>query len=325
MADISAQLVKQLRERTGAGMMECKKALVESGGNLDEGEVILRKRGIAGASKKESRSTKQGLVSVHISADGKTGVLVEVNCESDFVARTEDFQELASGVAEHIALTRPKVVKLEEVTEAERANFKEHEALYTQKYTKDDATTVGEMVKEKIAKLGENINVSRFVIFDVTGLGSIGSYIHAGSQIGVVLEVNTGSAAVAETEEFKTLVRDIAMQVAASHPQYVTREEVPAELIAKERDIQRERALTEGKPEKMVDKIAEGRMSKFYEEVCLLEQPFIKENTVSIAELIKTASGKLGGSIQIARFARYKVGDAGDAPGVQESPVPVTA
>jgi elongation factor Ts len=325
MAEISAQLVKQLRERTGAGMMECKKALVKTNGNIEEAEVVLRTLGIAGASKKESRSTKQGLVSVHISDDGKTGVMVEVNCESDFVARTEDFQALASDVAAHIAETKPKLVKLEDVTEAERANFKAHEALYEQKYAKDEGTTVGEMVKTKIAKLGENINVSRFTILDVAGNGSIGNYIHAGSQIGVLLEVNTASAEVAAQPEFKTLVRDIAMQVAASHPLYVTREEVPAELIKKERDIQRERALTEGKPEKMVDKIAEGRMSKFYEEVCLLEQPFIKENTVSISELIKTASAKLGGPIEIARFTRYKVGDAGDAPGVQESPVPVTA
>ena len=193
MAEISAQLVKQLRERTGAGMMECKKALVEANGNLEEAEVVLRKRGIAGASKKESRSTKQGLVSVHVSENGKLGVLVEVNCESDFVARTEDFQSLASDVAAHIAETKPKVVKLEEVTEAERANFKEHEALYTQKYTKDESTTVGEMVKTKIAKLGENINVSRFVIFEVNGEGAIGNYIHAGAQIGVLLEVNTSS------------------------------------------------------------------------------------------------------------------------------------
>jgi elongation factor Ts len=306
-------------------MMECKKALVEANGNLEEAEVVLRKRGISGASKKESRSTKQGLVAVHISDDGKLGVMVEVNCESDFVARTDDFQALAGDVAAHIAATKPKVVKLEEVTEAERANFKEHEALYSQKYAHDDSTTVGEMVKTKIAKLGENINVSRFLICEVNGNGSIGSYVHAGAQIGVLLEVNSSTEEAATRTEFKTLVRDIAMQVAAAHPQFVSKDDVPADVLKKEREIQRERALTEGKPEKMVDKIAEGRMSKFYEEVCLLEQPFIKENTVSVSELIKAAASKMGGMIQIARFARYKVGDAGDAPGVQESPVPVTA
>ena len=325
MAEISAQLVKQLRDRTGAGMMECKKALVKTNGDVDEAEVVLRTMGIVGASKKESRSTKQGLIGVHTSDDGKTGVMVEVNCESDFVARTEDFQALAADIAAHISETRPSVVKLDEVTEAERANFKEHEALYTQKYHKDQNTTVGEMVKTRIAKLGENINVSRFAIFDVSGNGSIGNYVHTGAQIGVLLEVNTASVETAAIPEFKVLVRDVAMQVAAAHPLYVTKEEVPADILKKERDIQRERALTEGKPEKMVDKIAEGRMAKFYEEVCLMEQPFIKENTVSVQELLKTASGKLGGTIQIARFARFKVGDTGDAPGVQESPLPVTA
>jgi len=325
MAEISAQLVKQLRERTGVGMMECKKALQEANGDLAEAEVVLRKRGIAGATKKESRSTKQGLISSFISANGNLGAIVEVNCESDFVARTEDFQTLAADIAEHIAGTRPKAVRLEEVTEAERAHFKANEALYEQKFAKDGNTTVGEFIKSKIAKLGENINISRFVIYEVNGDGVVGQYIHTGAQIGVLLEVKSASAEATQKPEFKTLVRDIAMQIAAANPQFVSKEEVPAEVLEKERSIQRERALNEGKPEKMVDKIAEGRMSKFYEEICLLEQPFIRENTVSVGELIRTAAGKLGGAITVSRFVRYKVGDAGDAPGVQESPLPVTA
>ncbi len=326
MAEISAQLVKQLRERTGAGMMECKKALQEANGDLPEAEVILRKRGIAGASKKESRSTKQGLISAFIGGEGKLGVLVEINCESDFVARTEDFQSLAGDIAAHIAETKPKAVRLEEVTEAERANFKAHEALYEQKFTRgNEDHTVGELVKAKIAKLGENINISRFVVYELNGEGTIGHYIHTGSQIGVLLEVKTNSDSAAQKEEFKTLVRDIAMQVAAANPQFVGKEDVPADLLEKERSIQRERALNEGKPEKMVDKIAEGRMSKFYEEICLLEQPFIRENTISVSELIRTAGSKLGDTITISRFVRYKVGDSLDAPGVQESPLPVTA
>ncbi len=324
MAEISAQLVKALRERTGAGMMECKKALQEANGDMSEGEVILRKRGIAAATKKESRSAKQGLIASFISSDAKLGVLVEVNCESDFVARTEDFQTLTADVAAHIAETKPKVVRVEEVTEAERANFKAHEALYEQKFSKDQNATVGELVKGKIAKLGENINVSRFNLYEVGGNGVVGTYIHTGSQIGVLLQVNTGSVDITHKDEFKTLVRDIAMQIAAANPQFVSKENVPAEVLEKEREIQRGRALVEGKPEKMVDKIAEGRMSKFYEEVCLLEQPFIRENTVTVAELMRTASGKLGDNLSVARFVRFKVGDASDAPGVQESPLPVT-
>jgi elongation factor Ts len=325
MAEISAQLVKQLRDRTGAGMMECKRALQEANGDLDEAEVVLRKRGIAGASKKESRSTKQGVISAFIDARGKSGVLVEVNCESDFVARTEDFQSLAADVASHIAEMKPKAVRLEELTEAERKRFHAHETLYEQKFAKDQSTTVGEFVKTKIAKLGENINISRFDFYEADGNGVVGHYIHAGSQIGVLLEVSSGASATAGKDEFKTLVRDLAMQVAAAHPEFVSREQVPAPLVAKEREIQRDRALGEGKPEKMVDKIAEGRMSKFYEEVCLLDQPFIRENTISVAELMKTVGAKIGDTINVVRFVRYKVGDAGDAPGVRESPLPVTA
>jgi elongation factor Ts len=199
MAEISASLVKQLRERTGAGMMECKSALNEAKGDIAEAEVVLRKRGIASAGKKASRTTKQGTVGSYIHAGAQLGVLVEVNCESDFVARTDDFQEL---------------------------------------------------------------------------------------------------------------VRDVAMHIAAADPQFVRKEDVTQAAIDKEKDIQRARALNEGKPEKMVDKIVEGRMAKFYEEVCLYEQPFVKENTVTIDQLIKTKIAKLGENISVSRFARFKVGDA---------------
>jgi len=306
-------------------MMECKKALQKADGDLQRAVEILRESGIAGATKKASRSTKQGIIASHIAADGKLGVLVEVNCESDFVARTEDFQTLVSDIATHIGAARPKYVRAEEVTEAERANFKAHEALYEQKFAGEQGGTIGDLVKGKIAKLGENINVSRFALYQVTGNGVVGSYIHTGGQIGVLLEVATGSSNMGSQDEFKILIRDLAMQVAAASPQYVNKDKVPADILEKERSIQRARALGEGKPEKMVDKIAEGRMSKFYEEVCLLEQPFIRENTITVADLIKTAGSKIGGTVEVTRFTRFKVGDAADAPGVAESPLPVTA
>ncbi len=195
--EITASLVKQLRERTGAGMMECKSALVEAKGDLAEGEVILRKKGIAAAGKKATRTTKQGVISSYIHPGAQLGVLIEVNCESDFVARTEDFMEL---------------------------------------------------------------------------------------------------------------VHDLAMQIAAADPQFVRKEEVTQDALDKEKDIQRARALAEGKPEKMVDKIVEGRMNKYYEEFCLYEQPFIKDNTVTVNDLIKAKIAKLGENIGVARFARFKVG-----------------
>jgi elongation factor Ts len=321
MAEISAQLVKRLREKTGAGFMECKKALQEANGDLAQAEVILRKRGLAAAVKKETRSTKQGIVASHISPDRKLGVLVEVNCESDFVARTEDFQSLTADIAAHIAEHKPKYVRAEDVTEAERANFKAHEALYEQKFLKDRDTSVGDLVRSKIAKLGENINVSRFVIYEAGANSVVTSYIHHGSQIGVLLQINTGTNGLPEGKEFETLLADLAMQVAASNPQYVSKEDIPAEVLEKEREIQRDRARGEGKPEKMLEKIAEGRLSKFYEEVCLLEQPYIRENSISVAEFIRTASAKFGSPISVERFVRFKVGDAGDAPGVQPTPV----
>jgi elongation factor Ts len=207
MAEITASLVKQLRERTGAGMMECKSALTEAKGDLGEAEVVLRKRGIASAGKKASRTTKQGVVGSYIHAGAQLGVLIEVNCESDFVARTDDFQEL---------------------------------------------------------------------------------------------------------------VRDLAMHIAAADPQFVRKEDVTPSAIEKEKDIQRARALNEGKPEKMVDKIVDGRMAKFYEEVCLYEQPFVKENTMTVDQLIKTKIAKLGENISVSRFARFKVGDA--IPTASEAP-----
>jgi elongation factor Ts len=199
MAEITAQLVKQLRERTGAGMMECKSALTETKGDLPEAEVVLRKRGSTSAVKKASRTTKQGLIGTYIHHGGQLGVLVEVNCESDFVARTDDFQGL---------------------------------------------------------------------------------------------------------------VHDLAMHIAAADPQFIRKEDVTPAALDKEKDIQRARALAEGKPEKIIDKIIEGRLSKFYEEICLLEQPFVKENTLTIDQLIKTKIAKLGENIVVSRFVRFKVGDA---------------
>jgi elongation factor Ts len=202
MAEISATLVKQLRERTGAGMMECKSALTEAKGDIAEAEVVLRKRGIASAGKKSSRSTKQGVVGSYIHAGAQLGVLIEVNCESDFVARTDDFQEL---------------------------------------------------------------------------------------------------------------VRDLAMHIAAADPQFVRKEDVTAVVLEKEKEIQKARAIAEGKPEKIADKVVEGRMAKFYEEVCLYEQPFVKENTVSVDQHIKLKIAKLGENISVSRFSRFKVGDSDQA------------
>jgi elongation factor Ts len=293
MAEISAALVKQLREKTGAGMMECKKALDEAAGDLEKAVEILRKRGIASASKKAARAARQGIVGTHIADSGKLGVLVEVNCESDFVARTDDFQNLVRDLAEQIAVSDPADVQ----------------TFLAESFSKQQGATVGQHVAATIGKIGENIVLARFARFAVDGSdGVIGQYIHHGGQLGVLVEFLADTSEVLGREDVQEVVRDVAMQIAAADPQCLGRENVSPELLAKEKDIARERARQEGKPEKILDKIVEGRMAKFYEEVCLLEQPFIKDNSMSVGQLIGNAA-KSGGNLRIGRFARFKVGE----------------
>lgn len=301
MAEITAAMVKQLRDRTGAGMMECKSALKEADGNMDEAEIILRKRGIASASKKAARSTKQGMVQAYVTNGGQLGVLVELNCESDFVARNEDFQELVQHVAEHIAEANPQAVRKDEALQ--QALNDEH-VLYEQPFRRDPSLTVGQHISTKIAKIGENIAVSRFARYDAPQGSRVGGYVHHGSQLGVLVEASGGNGSA----ELDDVLKDVAMQIAASDPQFIGRQDVTGEALDKEKDIQRARARNEGKPEKMLDKIVEGRMNKFYEEICLLEQPFIRDNAVSVEQYLKSRAAQIG-SVQITRFARFKVGD----------------
>ncbi len=310
MAEISAALVKQLRDKTGAGMMECKKALTEANGDLNEAEVILRKRGIASASKKAERATKAGVIGNYVDPNGQLGVLVEVNCESDFVARTDDFQNLVKGLAEHIARANPTAVR----TEGSAGT-----SLLDQPFAGDKTMTVEQKIQTLIGKLGENIAVARFVRLGTGDNGSgrggyVASYIHQGAQLGVLVEVDAPSQEAARSQEFETVVKDLAMQVAAADPQYIRREEVPGHVLDKEKEIARDRARQEGKPEKILDKIVEGRLSKYYEEVCLLEQPFIREPSVTVNQLV----AKAGCEMTVARFVRMKVGDT-VAQGTQET------
>jgi elongation factor Ts len=307
MPEITAQLVKELRDRTGAGMMECKSALKEANGDLAEAEVVLRKKGIASASKKSARTTKQGKIEAFVSPDAALGVLIEVNCESDFVARTEDFNELCRDLAAHVAAANPSVVRSEDGA---------GEALMSQKFSKDPALTIEDVVKARIAKLGENMSIARFARFTASG-GRVESYIHSGAQLGVLVELTTTKAEASGSAELSELAKDVAMQIAATDPQAIGRTDVPAHLIEKEKEIQKDRARQEGKPEKILDKIIEGRMGKFYEEVCLLEQPFIKENSLKVEELIKSKAGAVG-TVTVTRFVRFKVGDTQAAEAAAE-------
>jgi elongation factor Ts len=295
MAEINAQLVKQLRDKTGAGMMECKKALVEANGDMAEAEVILRKRGLSSADKKAGRSTRQGLAGSLVTAGGKLGVLLEVNCESDFVARTDEFREMVSVLCSQTAETAPAGVA----------------ALLAQPYAADPSFTVEQWLKSKIAKIGENMNIARLVRRQAAGI--LGAYVHPGSQLAVLVDLKAGREASYAHPVLLELLHDIAMQVAAADPRFLSREFVTAADLEREKDIQRARALAEGKPEKILDKIVEGRMAKYYEEVCLLDQPFIKDNSLTVAQLLAEKGKAIGDTFTVAGFHRFKVGETAPA------------
>jgi elongation factor Ts len=284
---ITADMVKKLRDQTGAGMMECKTALAEASGDFEEANTILRKRGLASAAKKAGRTTSEGLIGHQVSADHSTGILVEVNCESDFVARTPDFQQLIKDV----------------LAEVEKAGGAANDA-----WLKDPNGPVQKRVAAAIAKMGENMAVPRFVRY--AGQGYVGQYIHMGGKIGVQVEFGGVTPAVAGREEFTTLVKEIAMQIAAASPAYVSREAIPADVLDKERSIYRAQMESSGKPENIIEKIVEGKLGSFYQQVVLTDQESIREPKPPVREVIAAATKALGAQVSVTRFARFKVGEA---------------
>jgi len=289
---ISASMVKELREKTGAGMMDCKKALSETNGDMEKAIEYLREKGLATAAKKSSRIAAEGLVQAYLHNDAKIGVLVEVNCETDFVAKTDEFKELVRDLAEHIAVKNPT---LENIAE--------------QAFLKNESITVGQLITERIAKIGENIVIRRFVRYEVTGAGLVQDYIHFGGRIGVLVELATDSEALVANPAFKALAHDIAMHSAAANPKYLVREEISAEVMEKEREIYEQLAKNEGKPEKAIPKIVEGRVNKFYAENCLVEQAFVKDPDKSIKTLVAEKAKELGGKIELKAFTRLELGE----------------
>jgi elongation factor Ts len=286
---ISPKLVQELREKTGVGMMDCKRALEEVSGDLEEAVKVLRKKGIATAEKKSVRAASDGLVAALIAENGTAGVLLEVNCETDFVAKTDDFKDLVDQSSRLILSSAP----------ADEA------ALMALPSPEDSSQTVKDMVVAKIAKLGENIQIRRFVRYEGQA-GMISSYIHAGGKIGILLEAACESADVAGKTETQELLKDLCMQVAASAPRFVGRDEVTPEVLASEREIYRDQVLAQGKPANIVDKIVEGKMNKFFEENCLLEQPFIKDTGVKVQAHMDAVTGK---ALQVKRFTRFVLGE----------------
>lgn len=271
---ITASMVKDLRTKTGAGMMDCKKALVEAEGDMEKAVDILREKGLSQAAKKASRVAAEGAVVSAISADGKVGTIVEVNCETDFVGSNDDFRALAARIAQQIIAVNPADV----------------EALLASDM---GGKAVKDQVTEAVAKIGENISVRRFVRYE-SAEGTVHSYIHGGGKIGVLVEMKG-----ADTE----LGKDVAMQVAAANPSYLDRTQVPQAEIEHEKEVLAVEARNEGKPEKIIEKMVLGRINKYYKEVCLVDQEFIKDGDLTIAKLLKSKNA------EVVRFARFQLGE----------------
>lgn len=293
MAEISAKLVQELRQKTGAGMMDCKKALKETEGDVEQAIDWLRKKGITSAGKKSDRIAAEGLVETYIQPDGKVGVLIEVNCQTDFVARNEAFKSLVKNLAEQAA-TADSV-----------------ESLLAQPYIKDNSVTVDQFIKQTIATLGENIQVRRFVNFTIQGTpGLVDSYIHTGGRVGVLVEVNSQSDAAISNEDFQALARNSAMQVAACpNVEYVSVDKIPADVVKKEKDIEMGKEDLANKPENIREKIVQGRIDKRLKEMTLLDQPYIRDQSISVEDLVKQVKAKVGEEVTVKQFVRYILGE----------------
>jgi len=279
MAEITAANVGKLREMTGAGLMDCKKALVESNGEIEAAMDYLRKKGIASAEKKAGRAANEGVIAQHIVPGARVGVLVEINCETDFVAKNDSFRAFCDDLAKKLAAD-PK------------ANLE------------SDRVAV-------VAKMGENIVISRHQRIEVSGNGLVAAYIHTGAKVGVLVEVGAGKPETTAKEEFKQLVRDITLQIAAGHPHAVSREEVSPEVIAKEREIAASSDRLKGKPPQAMEKILAGVLDKFFQTYCLVDQGFVKRNSeVNVKEHVAQVAKQLGDEITIRRFVRFQVGES---------------
>ena len=274
---ITAQQVKELREKTGAGMMNCKKVLTETDGDMEKATELLRERGITKAAKKSSRIAAEGLVDSYVSEDGKVGAVVEINAETDFVAQNTDFKQFVKDVVKQIALNNPKDV----------------EELLAQPSIAEEGKTVQEALTNKIATIGENMTIRRFARYESAN-GLVASYIHGEGKIGVLVEMEN-----ADIE----LAKDVCMQIAAAKPEYLSREDVPQERVDKEIEILKIQAMNEGKPEAIAEKMVQGRIGKFYSDICLVDQEFVKNPDMKISELLKQKGAK------VVAFARLERGE----------------
>ncbi len=295
--EITAGMVKELRECTGAGMMDCKKALGEAEGDMEKAVDILRTKGLADLAKKAGRATNEGLIAAFVAPGAGTAALIEVNCETDFVARNDDFQGFVSTLAEQVATAAPDSI----------------EALLSQPSSAKPELTVEQLLGETVGKLGENMNVARFVRLSAEGDGIIGAYIHGVGRIGVLVHASAQKSESSQSAALATFAKDVAMHIAAAAPGWVSRDDVPSSVVEHERAIYLAQAAETGKPEPIQAKIAEGRLDKFFKEVCLVEQPFVKDPDITIQQLAQRVSAELGDEVRAVKFVRWVLGESSTA------------
>ncbi|MFT4177553.1 MAG: translation elongation factor Ts [Luteolibacter sp.] len=287
---ITASIVKELRDKTNAGMMDCKKVLNETNGDIEAAIKLLRERGIMKAATKTDRAANEGVITARVADDAKSGILLEINCETDFVSRNENFQNFVTEIADTVAAS--KAADLDA-------------ALATQK----DDINIGDFVKAKVVELGENIQFRKYVRFDAAPGGVVVSYIHMGGKVGVLLEVGTTKEETASKDAFKELIKDLTLHIAAAAPKGLSREDIPQEIVDAELEIYRARLAESGKPANIIENILKGQIGKFFAESCFLEQAFVKDPNVTINQLVEETGKTLGDTVTVTRFVRFGLGE----------------
>lgn len=285
MANITASMVAELRAKTGAGMMDCKKALNETDGNMDEAVDFLRKKGLSAAAKKSDRVAAEGLIA--IAGEGKVGAIAEVNAETDFVAKNDAFQAFTAGIAQTVLSGNPTDIEALKGTDFPGTG-----------------RNVAEELTHQISTIGENMNIRRFARLEAAS-GAVASYVHAGGKIGVLVQLDSAS----DSDDVATTARQIAMHIAAANPQYLSRDEVPADVVAKEKEIMKVKAIESGKPENIVDKIVDGQINKFYGEICLLEQVYVIDTDMKVGKVVEKLAKDVGADVTLSGYVRYQLGE----------------
>ncbi|MEY3393803.1 MAG: hypothetical protein RL346_39 [Verrucomicrobiota bacterium] len=287
---ITASIVKELRDKTNAGMMDCKKVLTETNGDIEASIKLLRERGIAKAGAKADREANEGIITARVNQAGTTGILLEVNCETDFVSKNENFQAFVSEIADKLA----------------GSDAADHSSALAVNHA---GSSLEDFVKAKVVELGENLQFRKYIRFNAAPGGVVASYIHLGGKVGVLLEVGTGNAATAATAGFQELIKDLTLHIAACAPKGLSRNDIPEEIVNSEKEIFRARLIEQGKPENIIDNILKGQLSKFFAESCFLEQGFVKDPDVTITQLLEQQGKALGDTLTVTRFVRFGLGE----------------